>query len=86
MVSQSYTANVWEEHVIRGNSALLKCQVPAFVADFVSISAWLADNETIEIGGAGGAGAFGRFRLRRREESMEKGAGDVENESEGGLS
>jgi len=31
---------VHNEHVIRGNSATLRCNVPAFVADFVFVSAW----------------------------------------------
>ncbi|ODN02698.1 Hemicentin-1 [Orchesella cincta] len=48
VVSQSYTANVWEEHVIRGNSALVKCNLPAFVGDFVSVSSWYQDDSQIE--------------------------------------
>lgn len=47
VVSQSYTANVWEEHVIRGNSALMKCNLPAFVGDFVTVSAWFQDDVRI---------------------------------------
>lgn len=29
------------EHVIRGNNALLRCNVPAFIVDFVSIALWM---------------------------------------------
>ncbi|MPC73792.1 hypothetical protein E2C01_068129 [Portunus trituberculatus] len=31
------------ENVIRGNSAILKCNIPSFVADFVSVQAWVTD-------------------------------------------
>ncbi|MPC99600.1 hypothetical protein E2C01_095026 [Portunus trituberculatus] len=31
------------EYVIRGNSAILKCNIPSFVADFVSVQAWITD-------------------------------------------
>ena len=27
-------------YVINGNSALLKCEIPSFVADFVSVESW----------------------------------------------
>lgn len=29
------------EYVIRGNSAILKCNVPSFVADFITVEAWV---------------------------------------------
>lgn len=48
VVSQSYVSNVWEEHVIRGNSAIMKCHLPAFVGDFVSIESWLDGDFKIE--------------------------------------
>jgi hypothetical protein len=31
-------------YVILGNSALLKCEIPSFVADFVSVVSW-SDNQ-----------------------------------------
>lgn len=31
------------EYVMRGNSAVLKCSIPSFVADFVSVTAWIDD-------------------------------------------
>lgn len=30
-----------EEYVLRGNPAVLKCHVPSFVAEFVSVETWL---------------------------------------------
>ncbi|GAB0091586.1 Immunoglobulin-like domain [Sergentomyia squamirostris] len=47
VVSQHYDTDVNKEYVIRGNSAVMKCQIPSFVADFVEIVAWHTDqNET----------------------------------------
>lgn len=36
-----------DEHVLKGNSAILKCHIPSFVSDFVFIDAWI-DDETQE--------------------------------------
>lgn len=41
VVSQYYLSEAENEYVIRGNSVILKCKIPSFVADFVSIEAWL---------------------------------------------
>lgn len=43
-VSQSYDTHVNQEYVIRGNDVILKCGIPGFVADFVSVVSW-HDNE-----------------------------------------
>lgn len=43
MVSQVYDTDVNKEYVIRGNAAVLKCQVPSFVADFVTVVSWHTD-------------------------------------------
>ncbi|XP_059621855.1 cell adhesion molecule Dscam2 [Phlebotomus argentipes] len=44
VVQQFYEAEVNNEYVIRGNSAVLKCSIPSFVADFVSVLSWQDDN------------------------------------------
>ena len=43
MVSQDYVARVHEIDVILGNSGLLKCEIPSFVIDFVSVINWIND-------------------------------------------
>ena len=48
VVPQSYTVNVMDEAVLRGNTAILKCHIPSFVADFVFVSSWVED-ETVDI-------------------------------------
>nr|XP_024214159.1 Down syndrome cell adhesion molecule-like protein Dscam2 isoform X8 [Halyomorpha halys] len=41
VVIQKYEAEILNEYVIRGNSAIMKCSIPSFVADFVYVSSWL---------------------------------------------
>lgn len=44
MVPQPYEAEADNEYVIRGNAALMKCEVPSFVSDFVSVEMWMDSN------------------------------------------
>jgi len=48
-VTQAYEGNVFMANVIVGNDALLKCDIPSFVQDFVSVDGWL-DSEGKNIG------------------------------------
>ncbi|XP_024939109.1 Down syndrome cell adhesion molecule-like protein Dscam2 isoform X47 [Cephus cinctus] len=40
VVTQYYEAEVVSEYVIRGNAAIVKCTIPSFVAEFVSVDSW----------------------------------------------
>lgn len=40
VVAQSYEVEADNEYVIRGNSAVMKCEVPSFVSDFVTVENW----------------------------------------------
>uniref|UniRef100_T1IRM3 Down syndrome cell adhesion molecule-like protein Dscam2 n=1 Tax=Strigamia maritima TaxID=126957 RepID=T1IRM3_STRMM len=44
LVVQIYEAQVYDEFVIAGNTAVMKCQIPSFVADYVSVTSWLRDS------------------------------------------
>ncbi|VEN44089.1 unnamed protein product [Callosobruchus maculatus] len=44
VVSQSYTANVMDESVLKGNTAIFKCHIPSFVSDYVQVTSWLQDD------------------------------------------
>lgn len=44
MVNQFYQTRVIDEYVLLGNSIVLKCLVPSFVADFVQILGWMDDS------------------------------------------
>ena len=41
VASQTYRATVPEESVILGNDVVIKCNIPSFVADFVSVVGWV---------------------------------------------
>eukprot|EP00102_Acyrthosiphon_pisum_P015641 XP_008186302.1 PREDICTED: Down syndrome cell adhesion molecule-like protein Dscam2 isoform X46 [Acyrthosiphon pisum] len=41
VVHQSYEVEADNEYVIRGNSVIMKCEIPSFVADFVSVTHWV---------------------------------------------
>lgn len=44
VVQQFYQTRVIDEFVLLKNSALLKCHVPSFIADFVEVEAWVGDD------------------------------------------
>ncbi|XP_070509703.1 cell adhesion molecule Dscam1 isoform X3 [Chironomus tepperi] len=41
VIDQKYTVQVHDEYVILGNTAVLKCQVPSYVSDYVVVTAWI---------------------------------------------
>lgn len=43
-MTQFYLTEAENEYVIRGNSAVMKCKIPSFVADFVQVDAWVGDD------------------------------------------
>lgn len=43
MVNQEYNVQIHDEYVMAGNTALLKCQVPSYMSDFVMVTAWVQD-------------------------------------------
>ncbi|XP_050442016.1 cell adhesion molecule Dscam2 isoform X15 [Adelges cooleyi] len=44
VIEESYRSEVNNEYVIRGNSVVLKCSIPPFIADFVTVVSW-QDNQ-----------------------------------------
>ena len=44
MVTQDYDTDLLKAFVIVGNEALLKCEIPSFVADFVTVESWIDNN------------------------------------------
>lgn len=60
VVQQFYDTDVNKEYAIRGNAVVLKCQVPSFVADFVTVVSWHTDQgESFYPGSSDGL--FSRF-------------------------
>ena len=48
VVVQPYDIDIGKEFVIVGNDAIVKCQVPSFVADWVSIIGWTASDDELK--------------------------------------
>ncbi|XP_037024203.1 Down syndrome cell adhesion molecule-like protein Dscam2 isoform X8 [Bradysia coprophila] len=44
VVHQFYQSEVNNEYVIRGNSAVLRCSIPSFVGDYVTVLSWQDEN------------------------------------------
>lgn len=76
VVSQPYAANLLEEYVIRGNSAIIKCHLPAFVSDFLAVIAWF-DGETPL--SANEESRLNSGTSRRRRQSLPKEGGTGQN-------
>lgn len=58
VVSQYYVTEAENEYVIRGNSAVMKCKIPSFVADFVYVETWIDSDDHTH---AYNDGSFGNF-------------------------
>ncbi|CAN7998424.1 unnamed protein product [Ixodes hexagonus] len=43
VVHQNYAAEAYDEFVISGNTAVMRCHVPAFVSDFVTVTSWVEE-------------------------------------------
>jgi hypothetical protein len=52
VINQVYNAEITPaEYVMRGNSAIIKCLIPSFVADFVHVVAWINEDGEEILGG-----------------------------------
>jgi len=49
VVTHHYDIDVFKENIILGNDALMKCVIPSFVADLVTIDSWLELEASREI-------------------------------------
>ncbi|XP_044018803.1 Down syndrome cell adhesion molecule-like protein Dscam2 isoform X8 [Aphidius gifuensis] len=47
VVMQNYLPEILTEYAIRGNSAILKCSIPSYIAEFVTIEAWIREDGEI---------------------------------------
>lgn len=44
VIKEGYEVKVYDEYVISGNSALLRCQLPSYVSEFVMVTSWIQDS------------------------------------------
>lgn len=49
VVSQAYAVNLMEEYVLRGNAAILKCHIPSFVSEYVTVVSWIVSEGAEEV-------------------------------------
>lgn len=62
VVIQLYEAEADNEYVIRGNPAVMKCEIPSYVADFVSVDLWMDSNGGTYYPGDDTAGTYIRLK------------------------
>lgn len=46
VVTQAYESEAENEYVIRGNNVVIKCKIPSYAADFISIVSWFDSDDT----------------------------------------
>lgn len=54
---QVYDTDINTEYVIKGNAAILKCVLPSYLSDYLSIVSWKVDDEEINF-----HDSFGTFK------------------------
>uniref|UniRef100_T1JAD1 Down syndrome cell adhesion molecule-like protein Dscam2 n=1 Tax=Strigamia maritima TaxID=126957 RepID=T1JAD1_STRMM len=69
VVLQIYEVQVYNEFVIRGNTAVLKCHIPSFVTDYVKVVSWVRDTtfnvlSEVETGGRYSIMSSGELHIR----------------------
>ena len=47
--NQNYMTEATNEYVIMGNSALMRCVIPSFVSDFISLQSWQDEKGNIMV-------------------------------------
>ncbi|XP_054712901.1 cell adhesion molecule Dscam2-like [Uloborus diversus] len=47
VVQQKFLPQVYDDYVIRGNTAVLRCHLPSFAREYVTLDSWIKDDETI---------------------------------------
>ncbi|CAM1309779.1 Uncharacterised protein r2_g1992 [Pycnogonum litorale] len=45
VVDQEYRTQVYDEYVILGNTAVLRCNIPSYISDFVEVTSWIIDDD-----------------------------------------
>ncbi|KAG8193123.1 hypothetical protein JTE90_004947 [Oedothorax gibbosus] len=47
VVQQTFVPMVYDDYVIRGNTAVLRCHLPSFVREYVTLDSWLIDDDVV---------------------------------------
>lgn len=49
VAQQVYQIRVNDEFILNGNAAIMKCLVPSFLQDFITIDSWEIDDEVVTV-------------------------------------
>ena len=60
VATQSYNTGSHEEYVIMGNDVLVKCTIPSFLSDFLTVTGWI-DSEGHEFLADSKYGNFNKY-------------------------
>ena len=47
MIQQHFVVEVYDEFVIAGNTAVMRCHIPGFIKEFVQVVSWIQEPSTI---------------------------------------
>ncbi|XP_075543760.1 cell adhesion molecule Dscam1-like [Dermacentor variabilis] len=62
VVLEKFMASVYDAYVVRGNSAVLRCQLPPAVRDYVTVTSWVLD-DGVTIGMLADSGVHNRYLM-----------------------
>lgn len=64
VVHQSFKLQVYDEFVIKENTAIMRCHIPSIVRDYVRIVAWLRDDHQILVTASHNPREFYQFQFQ----------------------
>ncbi|CAL1264756.1 unnamed protein product [Larinioides sclopetarius] len=47
VIKQQFDPQVYDDFVVRGNTAVLRCNLPTFVKEYVSVDSWIRDDKQV---------------------------------------
>lgn len=47
VIKQQFDPQVYDDFVVRGNTAVLRCHLPTFVREYVSVDSWIRDDKQV---------------------------------------
>ncbi|XP_077518347.1 cell adhesion molecule Dscam1-like isoform X2 [Amblyomma americanum] len=60
-VNQEFDVQVYDEFVIKGNTGVLRCQIPSFVKEYVTVTSWVRDDGLVIHADSDAGGRFTVF-------------------------
>ncbi|GFT22931.1 down syndrome cell adhesion molecule, partial [Nephila pilipes] len=46
-IKQRFDPQVYDDFVVRGNTAVLRCHLPTFVREYVGVDSWIRDDKQV---------------------------------------